>query len=81
MTEFTSEKLLALFDQVVSEYEPEMQRHIARWGHPKSYSTWQKEITSLRNKIAQRPSVVLEQIRKEFNYSKDEMNQLIEKYR
>ena len=80
MTEFTSEKLLALFDQVVAEYEPEMQRHIDRWHHPSSYSSWQKNIKELRNKIAQRPSVVLEQVRKEFDYSKEEMNQLIEKY-
>ena len=80
MTKFTAENLLKLFDEVVAEYEPEMARHIARWGHPKSMSTWRNEIASLRTKIEKRPEVVLEQIRKELNISKDEMNTLIAKY-
>ncbi|MBR0424525.1 MAG: lamin tail domain-containing protein [Clostridia bacterium] len=80
MTQFSAETLLELFDRVVAEYEPEMQRHIARWGHPKSYSAWQKEVASLRNKIEQRPSIVLEQVRKEFKYSQADMDALIAKY-
>ncbi|MBQ5991371.1 MAG: lamin tail domain-containing protein [Clostridia bacterium] len=80
MTKFTSEKLLELFDQVVEEYRPEMERHIKRWGHPKSISKWESEVATLRNKVEKRPTVVLEQIRKELKISKDEMNALIAKY-
>lgn len=80
MTQFSADTLLELFDQVVAEYEPEMQRHIARWGHPKSYSTWKKEVAALRNKIELRPTVVLEQVRKEFKYSQADMDALIAKY-
>ena len=79
-TQFTSERLLSLFDQVVAEMEPEMQRHIAKWKTPSSMSKWQKEVQTLRKKVAERPNVVLEQVRKEFNVSKDEMNALIAKY-
>ena len=80
MTKFTAENLLELFDRVVAEYRPEMERHIKRWGRPKSMATWESEIASLRTKIEKRPTVVLEQIRKELKISKDEMNSLIEKY-
>ena len=80
MTKFTSENLLKLFDEVVAEYEPEMARHIARWGHPTSMSAWKKDVAALRTKIEKRPTVVLEQLRKEMKMSKDEMNALIAKY-
>ena len=79
-TQFTAERLLKLFDEIVAEMEPEMQRHIARWKQPSSYSKWQKEVQALRKKVAERPNVVLEQVRKEFNLSKAEMNEIIAKY-
>ncbi len=80
MTRFSADTLLELFDRVVAEYEPEMQRHIARWGTPSSLSKWRSEVETLRKKVEQRPSVVLEQVRKEFNLSKSEMDALIAKY-
>ena len=80
MTKFTAENLLKLFDQVVEEYRPEMERHIKKWGHPKSMSKWESEVATLRNKVEKRPTVVHEQIRKELKISKDEMNALIAKY-
>lgn len=80
-TQFSSQRLLKLFDEVVAEYEPEMQRHISRWGTPSSISKWRTEVAALRKKVEQRPNVVLEQLRKEFNVPKDEMDALIAKYK
>lgn len=79
-TQFTAERLLKLFDDVVAEIEPEMQRHISKWKTPSTMSKWQKEVQTLRKKVAERPNVVLEQVRKEFKLSKEEMNALIAKY-
>ena len=80
MNDFSAERLLTLYDQVVSELEPEMERQIHRWSLPRSYSKWESAVRQLRNKIEKRPGVVLEQIRKEFNLSKDEMDAIIAKY-
>lgn len=80
LTKFTSENLLKLFDEVVAEYEPEMERHIARWGHPTSISAWKKDVAELRTKVEKRPTVVLEQLRKEMKLSQSEMDALIAKY-
>jgi hypothetical protein len=80
MNEYSAETLLALYDRMVAELEPEMQRHIARWGLPKSYSNWQSAVKSMRKKIEARPGIVLEQVRKEFKLSTEEMNTIIEKY-
>ena len=80
MTQFSAERLTALLDQVVSELEPEMARHIARWGHPKSVSAWKSNVESLRKNLEKRPELALEHIRKEFKVSESEMNELIAKY-
>ena len=79
-TQFGNERLNALLDQMVSELEPEMARHIKRWGNPKSVSSWKSEVETLRKKFTQRPQYALEHMRKEFKLSESELNALIEKY-
>lgn len=81
MTTFAPERLDALLDQMIAEYEPEMARHIARWGHPKSVSKWKEECETLRKVFHHRSEIILEQVRKEFNVSKADMDALIAKYR
>ena len=80
MTRFSANSTTALLDRVASELEPEMERHIARWGHPKSMSAWKSSVQSLRNKLEKRPSIALEHLRKEFKLSTAEMDALIAKY-
>ncbi len=80
MTQFSAERTTALLDQVVSELEPEMERHIERWNHPKSMSAWKSNVESLRNKLIKRPAIALEHLRKEFKLSNAEMDALIAKY-
>ena len=81
MTQFSEDRLNALLDQMVAELEPEMSRHIARWGHPKSVSAWKSDVETLRKKFTQRPAYALEHMRKEFNLSNAELDALIAKYR
>ena len=81
MTRFSAENTTKLLDQMVSELEPEMERHIARWGHPKSVSAWKSNVEALRNKLIKRPDIALEQMRKEFNLSSAALDELIEKYK
>ncbi len=81
LTQFSTERLTALLDQMESELEPEMERHIARWKYPKSVSAWKENVASLRRILEKRPDIVLGQIKKEFKLSDKEMNELIEKYK
>ena len=81
MTRFSAENMTKLLDQMVSELEPEMARHIERWSHPKSVAVWKENIEKFRVKLQKRPEIVLEQVRKEFGLSTAAMNELIEKYK
>ena len=51
----TTERLLGIYDSMVSTMSPEIGRQIARWGQPKSVSHWQSEIQKLRSYIIDRP--------------------------
>ena len=79
-THFNNERLNALLDQMISELEPEMERHIARWKHPSSVSAWKSEVETLRKKFTQRPQYALEHMRKEFKLSQSDLDALIAKY-
>ncbi len=80
MTQFHPDRLNALLDQMVSELEPEMERHIKRWNNPKSVSEWKKEVEVLRKKFTQRPEYALKHLRKEFSIPQSELDALIAKY-
>ena len=78
---FNAPRATALFDQMVDAIRPEMPRQIARWGKPGSMSEWEKSVSQMRSFIEQRPDYALENMRKYFGVSKDELNQLIAKYK
>ena len=80
MTQFSAQNMTALLNRMVKELEPEMERHIAKWGYPTSISKWKSEIDALRKKLEQRPQYALEHLRKEFKISTSDMNALIAKY-
>lgn len=50
-----NDRLLPLLDSMAAEIEPEMERQIARWGHPVSMSHWKSEIAKLRQNLVERP--------------------------
>ena len=65
---------LDLFDSMVEEIRPEMQRHIARWGG--SYSEWQQNCKTTRAVIAARPRVLVKQIQNVFGVSAERIREL-----
>ncbi len=77
---FNADRATALFDEMVAAIRPEMPRQIARWGKPVSMSEWEEEIARMRYYIENRPENALENMRKYFGLSKDELNALIAKY-
>lgn len=52
-----NDRLLPLLDSMVSTITPEMNRQIARWQHPQSYSHWQSEVQKLRTNLIERPAL------------------------
>jgi hypothetical protein len=79
-TYFNADRATALFDEMVAAIRPEMPRQIAKWGKPISMSAWEKEISQMRYIVENRPESALENMRKYFGLSRDELNQLIAKY-
>ncbi|NLI54936.1 MAG: hypothetical protein GX417_11565 [Clostridiales bacterium] len=80
MKYFNAERATAMFDEMVAALRPEMPRQIAKWGKPGSMSEWEKSVSQMRYFIENRPENALENMRKYFGLSKDELNQLIAKY-
>ena len=73
---FAPEKLLALFEQMVDELEPEMARHIARWGYPKSMSAWKNDIDEIRDFLTVRTKNVKKHLQSYFHLSDARMAEL-----
>ena len=80
-TQYDTDRLLDLFDQIVAGYEPEMPRQIKKWGEPSSMSTWRKYLDEDRSFIKARRDVMIAKLKKYFKVSDSDMNALIEKYK
>ena len=80
-TQYDTERLLNLIDQMVAEYEPEMPRQISRWKEPSSMDTWRKNVDLDRSFIKGRRDVMIEKLKKFFKVSDSDMNALIAKYK
>ena len=68
-TVLTTENLLARYDAMVAEMEPEMERTIARWGKPSSLSEWKKNVKALRQCIADRRPYAIRELKNFFGLS------------
>ncbi len=79
-TYFNAERATALLDKMVAVMRPEMPRQIARWGKPYSMDAWEEQIKQLRYFVENRPAYALENMRKYFRISQDELDALIAKY-
>lgn len=79
-TYFAPARLTALLDEMTKELEPEMQRHIDRWGKPSSMSVWKKAIQTLRERIEARPEYAYKQLQSYFHLSDSELAALKQKY-
>ncbi len=79
-TYFNPDRANAILDEMVAAMRPEMERQIAKWHKPSSMDAWEEEIERLRTYVERRPEYALENLRKNFGLTQDEMDALIAKY-
>ena len=72
---FTPERVTAILDDMVKTMEPEMARHIKRWGIPSSMSAWKSSVSDLRGCLQKRTDYALSSLQKEFGFSNAQMEQ------
>ncbi len=75
-TQFAPERLVSVLDKLYNEMEPEMARHIARWGTPSSVSAWKSNVDDLREMLEVRASYVKKHLKSYFGLSDAEYAQL-----
>jgi hypothetical protein len=79
-TNFKTERILAVYDKMISTMRTEMARHIARWHKPSSMKSWENQITRLRSAIERRHDIVLKQLQSYFGVSDATLQAYIKKY-
>lgn len=79
-TYFNPERLIAIVDELADAMRPEMERHIARWGRPKSMADWEGALDLLRNIIRNRPQYALDGMQSYFGISDEQMAEWVAKY-
>ena len=79
-TQYSTERLLRLIDEMEAIYAPEMPRQISKWDQPNSIETWQKYVNVLRNFVKVRPDNIIKKLKKMYKLSDSEWNALAAKY-
>ncbi len=72
---FNPERVIGILDEMVSIMEPEMSRHIKRWGTPSSMSEWKSNVKDLRDCLEKRQSHALTYLQREFGFSDAQMQE------
>ena len=72
---FNPERVIGILDEMVSTMEPEMSRHIKRWGTPSSISEWKSNVKDLRDCLEKRQSHALTYLQREFGFSDAQMQE------
>jgi hypothetical protein len=80
VTQFSEERIIAIFDEMTSTMRPEMPQHIDVWGTPRSMNVWENEIAKLRAALQKRQSIVLGQLQRYFKVSDEQLQEYIDKY-
>ncbi len=80
MEYFNAERAAALLDDMAETIRPEMARHIARWGEPRSLAQWERNVQQLRDVVTARPEYALENLRYNFGLSRSYLEELKDKY-
>lgn len=79
-TQFSPERTLMIFDELYSAIEPEMERHIKRWGFHSDMDDWREHAEILRDRLNNRPAAALDNLQEYFEISDGKMEELIAKY-
>ena len=72
---FNPERVTGILDEMVTTMEPEMARHIKRWGMPSSVSAWKNSVKELRDCLEKRQSHALNYLQKEFGFTDAQMEE------
>lgn len=64
-----------VFDNLISTIRPEMQRNCQRWASEMSYASWEKYVSSFREKFPTRSKLILDDIRQELSITPEEEKQ------
>lgn len=75
-TLFNPERLLPIYDAMVSEIESEIPRQLARWPKPSGVTSWEKNVAVVRQIIIEKPAIEKENLRSFFGLSDEEMQEL-----
>lgn len=73
----TPERMTGILDAYAAQLEPEMDRHIKKWGDPSSLSAWKKNVESLRSCILERRDYALKALKSEFGITDAQMQAYI----
>lgn len=79
--DYSAETLLALFDEMVEEIRPEMERHTEKFGTPTSLESWEKNVTAMRQNIIDRYDVIVKNICSVFRITPEQWEEIIAPYR
>jgi len=72
---FNPERVIGILDEMTSAMEPEMARHIKRWGTPSSMSEWKSNVKDLRDCLEKRQSHALTYLQREFGFTDAQMEE------
>ena len=80
VTQFSTQRILRLFDSAVGTMEPEMEAHIAKWHTPRSMAIWRGETGKLRAALSKRQAMALRQLQRNFQVPQSVLQGYIDKY-
>ena len=70
-TTFDTERMLKIYDNMISEIEEEMKYHCEKWGVI-SYEGWKKSTVELRNIISKKKDIFISHMKESFNMTEEE---------
>lgn len=73
-----SKDALTIYDSMIEEMRPEMERHCQRWSWSKS--SWESDVKTYRDIVASRPATLVKQIKTVFGVSDTRMKELFPDY-
>ncbi len=76
---FNADRLTSILDEMERTLEPEMARHIARWKHPRSVSSWESSVDALRGCLTKRKSYAIKYLQSEFGFTDAQIQEWTDK--
>lgn len=80
VTQFRTERILGIYDDMAAKIEPEMEQNIERWHTPRSMAVWNSEKDKLRDALEKRQGLALKQLQDFFNVPDETIQKYMQKY-